>query len=1025
MASLSLKVQRVIEMLTKLPEMSSKKSKWMRVCVTIAIALLIAPLIGFGSTQNVTELNDTPPENITDITAPIITIQSPINTTYNATGIDLNYTIDEPAEWVRFSLNGADNVTIFRGNITFNASVGLNDLVIYASDTADNSGKAEVQFTVVNINIATENITDVTTPDVTELSDITLKLITKKDFFALDAEPAFTFEYNPFIKSVDGKELEEVAASGGSKKAFKKWMTADETIETFVYDGSGNLTDIEAEIEKIQEGTFEIKLLKERAFRAGVYKLEVELVQDERVYVVEKEFPWGLVSLNTRKSIYKPGETAEFIIVVLDKDGHAVCNADISMTVTNPDDVETTYSTEERTILPGKECGLYNASYLTEVGGNHTISVTALIGGVEVDFSTHFLVKQDYAFEIIRTAQSKIDPTRRDRFDVRIDIESFGDANSIIVKEFVPAEFEISTTDATTVLEEDDTKTLIWNRDLIERKTSVRYSYSVPHVWPYLYALGPAEIDYDSKSFMEARPWYVAVDPSQFARPSSDVTVGLWTTAPLYASIDEVSYDDLDNITSSKNPTADICEVGLSSVTDPLNSSGHIIRYRAKTNVQSGMIVYLMQGATTIASQTPPLTTSFQTFTYTLTAVEADSITNYTDLRLRFSADGKANTNQYVSWAEFEVPGADTTPPTITIDVPTTSSPVYRKGGEQFYVNFTYTELNPKNYTVKIYNSSAVINTTGIIEYPPGGTNQIATVSFNLNSTAANGKYNVSVEMYDNSSNYNISYQNNSVVKMGYSNVTWISPPDPSEYTVGQTITLTCLVRDANTSSPIANYPVHFYNRTDSTVTHDFGLNYTNSSGYALMNWDTTGVAAGWYYPKCNITDNATLFYNVTADNEDNTSIELKYATTLEIRNQTNVTAISSINLSGTSGDTVKDPYNNVDGSDSPQNITNKIPVVTIYNPPSSTKYKIWLKVEGGTGWDDIVKDEKFNVTAEDTDPGEVSTWTSLRPGGSWGTFVDTGETIDQGTHKDLYLAFVLKGSGTGNSTISVLGEVA
>jgi hypothetical protein len=45
-------------------------------------------------------------------------------------------------------------------------------------------------------------------------------------------------------------------------------------------------------------------------------------------------------------------------------------------------------------------------------------------------------------------------------------------------------------------------------------------------------------------------------------------------------------------------------------------------------------------------------------------------------------------------------------------------------------------------------------------------------------------------------------------------------------------------------------------------------------------------------------------------------------------------------------------------------------------------------------------------------------------PTHSW-ILVDTGETIDQGTHKDLYLAFVLKGSGTGAATISVLGEVA
>ena len=49
------------------------------------------------------------------------------------------------------------------------------------------------------------------------------------------------------------------------------------------------------------------------------------------------------------------------------------------------------------------------------------------------------------------------------------------------------------------------------------------------------------------------------------------------------------------------------------------------------------------------------------------------------------------------------------------------------------------------------------------------------------------------------------------------------------------------------------------------------------------------------------------------------------------------------------------------------------------------------------------------------------SFWTSVKP---WGTDKDSGVTVTYGQFKDLYLAFQLKGSGTGNATISVLGEV-
>jgi hypothetical protein len=354
--------------------------------------------------------------------------------------------------------------------------------------------------------------------------------------------------------------------------------------------------------------------------------------------------------------------------------------------------------------------------------------------------------------------------------------------------------------------------------------------------------------------------------------------------------------------------------------------------------------------------------------------------------------------------------------PAITIYTPTESTPVYRKGGEQFYVNFSYIEDNPKNYTVTIYNATETINSSSDTAYTP---NSYVNTSFYLNSSAAVGRYNVSVEMYDNDTNYNIAYQNESVFKMGWSNVTWSLPSGGSSYESGAIITLTCRVRDANTTSGIVNYPVRFYNKTDSIATY-IGLNYTNSSGYATLDWDTTGVAVGWYYPKCNITDNSTLFYNVTADNEANTSVELSYAATLEIKNQTNATVISSINFSGATGATVTDPYNNEDGSGSPQNVTSKTPVVTIYNPSASTDYKIWLKVTAGTGWSAIINDEKFNVTADDTSPGAVSSWTTLK---SWGEYKDTGVTVSVGTYKDLYLAYELKGSGTGTSTVSVLGE--
>ncbi len=1021
-----------------------------------------------------------------------------------------------------------------------------------------------------------------------------------------------------------------------------------------------------------------------------LHKLNVELVKEERVFVEEQEFPWGMVSLNTRKSIHKPGETAEFIIVALDKDGRPVCNADISLTVSNPDNEKTTYSTSDGTITARNECGIYDANYSTVVEGNHTIDITALIDDLEVYFTCHFLVQQDYEFDIIRTALSKIDPTRQDRFDVTIDIESFTDADSVTIKEFVPAGFDVSPVDAATVLLEDDMKTIIWNKDLIGNKTSVSYSYSVPHIWPYLYALGPTEIDYFDKtcsksfSFEEARPWYVAVDPSSSTKGMIAYGEGTVTT-PRYRIWDgtdwesEQSANDVGGVTNMvvlrsaktrnekilgvldtsghinvqvwdgsawgtvlevttaigancdyrgfdiayEGSSDDAIIVYQNNVADPLyrvwNGTGWSdaatldlptagipvwVRMASKPGSDEIIVATLDKGSNVTAAvwdgsawgNNISLEGAAESYKYSGIAVAYEFISG--DAMVAWSDGGEAKGGpQYNFWngtawgSEATAPetgdesryielssdplgdtivmGAVNAKNTPYVDAniwngtawgdnarATTSAVksslipadigfestngeaiiVYAENNDNtlhyknwsagsgwstqknihllsnqpdtvvmrpnpnsdnmmiviiddvsdlqtvewngsawgtvdiletgvsstfasFMFNYDIHFLAPVVQTPHTYDNITmaakttfhinegmtvrvnvtdesgrgdiskvlikILNTTNAVKVDNATMTNITEITngytyeynYTIPSDADLGTWNIYVYANDTDNAWDSNTTTFGVYK--WSNVTWVSPPDESSYEVGGTITLTCLVRDANTSSGIENYPVRFYNKTDFTVTY-LGLNYTNSSGYAVMDWDTTGVAVGWYYPKCNISDNSTLFYTVTADNKANTSVELSYVTTLEIKNQINVTAIGSINFSGVSGATVSNPHNNVDGSGSPQDITSKTPVVTIYNPSSSTNYKIWLKVTDGTGWDNIISDEKFNVTADGVSPGGVSSWATLT---SWGSYKNSGVTISAGTHKDLYLAFSLKGSGTGSSTLSVLGE--
>jgi len=138
-------------------------------------------------------------------------------------------------------------------------------------------------------------------------------------------------------------------------------------------------------------------------------------------------------------------------------------------------------------------------------------------------------------------------------------------------------------------------------------------------------------------------------------------------------------------------------------------------------------------------------------------------------------------------------------------------------------------------------------------------------LSYQCNSI---GQYNVTIYANDSSGN-----ENNSLTLTwdvyGWSNITWHSPDDGS-YSKGTPINLTCIVMDKDNGTAINNYPVTFWNDTTQ-----LGTNYTNSTGYAVFQWNTTGLSDGDHVLNCTITHNATLYYNASSVNNGSTTITL------------------------------------------------------------------------------------------------------------------------------------------------------
>ena len=151
---------------------------------------------------------------------------------------------------------------------------------------------------------------------------------------------------------------------------------------------------------------------------------------------------------------------------------------------------------------------------------------------------------------------------------------------------------------------------------------------------------------------------------AQFARPDSDLSTGGWTAqgqTNLYECVDEeTANDDTDYILAEGDTT---CELGLSDVNDPNSSTGHIIRFRIKSTGSKAperCQVDLYQGTTLIASTgTQSSRDAYSSFEYTLTAIEADSIGNYADLRFKIiSSNLDTGETMRCTWVELEVPDA-------------------------------------------------------------------------------------------------------------------------------------------------------------------------------------------------------------------------------------------------------------------------------------------------------------------------------------------------------------------------------
>lgn len=248
----------------------------------------------------------------------------------------------------------------------------------------------------------------------------------------------------------------------------------------------------------------------------GHYKVDFVIEQDEQNVTVTRDFSWGVLVLNTMKSVYRPEETVKAGMGVLDAEGRTICDAQLVINITAPDGSKKTFSTKDGTISTSEECGLitvtsvpdYATEFIVEKTGDYQLKLTATTaaGDYTIDDTVH--VQNDIVFDITRLGPTRIWP--RANYQMYLEVIPAADYTGTL-EEYVPSSFEIPRVDQDGLVSNfDDTRKVI--RWIVDWKAGQPYTLSYemdpPNVSPELFLLGPAKVG----EFTELRQWQIASD---------------------------------------------------------------------------------------------------------------------------------------------------------------------------------------------------------------------------------------------------------------------------------------------------------------------------------------------------------------------------------------------------------------------------------------------------------------------------------------------------------------------------------
>ncbi|MCK5061386.1 DUF2341 domain-containing protein [Candidatus Parcubacteria bacterium] len=265
-------------------------------------------------------------------------------------------------------------------------------------------------------------------------------------------------------------------------------------------DGS-EYEDAALRVNYLKDGEFEVKYDKLlRKFKPGKNKIIISVREGTEQYIFSQDFTWGVLALNTNKSIYSPKEDAYLQMAVLDDNGNTLCAVNaLTLEIRDPIGQISYLTLDNGKIIANPECGPNNVIdspdfygyYRLDVPGRYELILKADTDNGEREISDFIEVHEAVPIAIERIGPTRIYPLARYamRFNITPTIDFEGE-----FKEIVPNVFIVKAPSGRITSGQEGENIISWQVDWSAGRTyELSYVFDAPDISPEFYLLGPAK----------------------------------------------------------------------------------------------------------------------------------------------------------------------------------------------------------------------------------------------------------------------------------------------------------------------------------------------------------------------------------------------------------------------------------------------------------------------------------------------------------------------------------------------------